>query len=190
VLPLYETGAQIAKSLRLFGEKALPKLAHIRAPKEPVPSGDALTPERMLELCNRHEQFEFAGDLEGIMSTLVEHPRYELFPRGVRITGTDAVRVFYERLLPIFRGLDPAGKDVPTREVVSIAFGEHHLAAELVDVFDLPDGTRRRLQSSAVVEFCGDLLLGERLYLDSALGALFEATLGEDFFARPDVSIV
>ena len=153
-------------------------------------SAEPLAPDRMIHLCMEHEAFEFDDDIDGIMSTLVDTPLYELYPQGVRITGADAVRLFYERTLWIFRQLDPRGKDVETRQVVSLGFGDTHLAAELSDEFEFPDGTRRRLQSLAVVEFRGDLLVGERLYFDLSLASLIDESLGEDFFARPDVTAV
>lgn len=162
---------------------------HAESFKRLVPrAAGTLSGDRMIELCMWHESFEFDGDIDGIMSTLIEVPLYELYPRGVRITGREAVRLFYERTVWIFRQLDPRGRDEQTREVVSIAFGDTHLAAELSDVFELPDGTRRRLKSAAIVEFEGDRLVGERLYLDTILSALIEESLGEEFFARPDVT--
>jgi hypothetical protein len=162
---------------------------HAESFKKLIPgSGEALTPDRMIELCMRHESFEFDNDVDGIMSTLIDTPVYELYPRGVRIKGPDAVRVFYERTLWIFRQLDPRERELETRQVVSIAFGDTHLAAEFSDVFELPNGTTKRLQSIAVVQFQGDLLVGERLYLDHILGSLIDQSLGADFFARPDVT--
>jgi hypothetical protein len=162
---------------------------HAESFKKLVPrSAETLTPDEMIELCMLHELFEFDNDIDGIMSTLIDTPVYELYPQGVRISGVHAVRLFYERTLWIFRQLDSRAKDVETRRIISIGFGDTHLAAELSDDLEFPDGTRRRVQTLAVVEFRGDLMVGERLYFDHALASLIDQSLGEDFFARPDVT--
>ncbi len=162
---------------------------HAEAFKRLLPhSAETISPEQMIEISMRHESFEFDGDIDGIMSTLIDAPVYELHPHSVRITGTEAVRLFYERTLWIFAQLDPRKKEVQTREIGSIAFGENHLAAVFSDEFEFPDGTRKRIQSLAVVEFRGDLMVGERLYFDYDLVGIIDESLGEDFFARPDVT--
>jgi hypothetical protein len=162
---------------------------HAEAFKSQVPRSDGtLTPDRMLELAMRHELFEFDNDLDGILATLIETPVYELYPQGIRFTGVEAVRAFYERTLWMFRQLDYRPTGVDTRRVVSVAFGDSHLTAELNAEFTTRDGVRKRVQSIAVVEFQGELMVGERLYCDEALAGLFDESLGEDFYARPDVA--
>ncbi len=157
--------------------------------KNLVPKSDeALTPEKMTEILMRHELFEFDEDIDGVLTTLVDNPVYELYPQGCRISGMDAVRVLYERTLPIFLQFDYRRKPVDTRDITCIAFSDNQLVAELNDEFEFPDGTRKRVYLMVIAEFSGDAIVGERLYLDHKLAGLYEDALGPDFFARQDVT--
>src|SRR6266536_2926981 len=110
--------------------------------KNIVPKSDeALTPEKMTEILMKHELFEFDEDLDGVLTTLIDVPVYELHPQGYRITGKEAVREFYERTLPIFIQFDHRRKKVDTREITCIAFTDNQLVAELNDDFEFPDGS-------------------------------------------------
>ncbi len=60
------------------------------------------TAELMQEVGTRHATLEGAGDLDGTMDTLVEHPVYEFWPMGKRMTGRDRVRRYYEHLIEDF----------------------------------------------------------------------------------------
>jgi hypothetical protein len=151
-------------------------------------SGEPLTREKMTEILMRHELFEFDEDLDGVMTTLIDVPVYELHPQGYRITGREAVRVLYERTLPIFLQFDYRRKEVDTRDIKCVAFSDNQIAAELNDEFEFPDGSRKRVYLTVIAEFSGDLVVGERLYLDNKLAGLYEDALGEDFFALPGVA--
>ncbi len=149
---------------------------------------ERLTPEQMTEILMRHELFEFDENLDAVLTTLVDTPVYELQPLGYRITGREAVRLMYERTLPIILQFDYRRKQVDVREIPCVAFSDNQLAAEMNDEIELPDGTRKRVYLMCVAEYSGDALVGERLYLDSTLARMYEDALGPDFFARRDVT--
>ena len=123
-------------------------------------SEEALTPEKMTEILMRHELFEFDEDLDGVMTTLIDVPVYELQPQGYRITGKDAVRVMYERTLPIFIQFDYRRKAIDTRDITCVAFNDNQIVAELNDEFEFPDGSRQRVYLMVIAEFSGDLVVG------------------------------
>jgi hypothetical protein len=148
-----------------------------------------LSPERMTELGMQHELFEFNTDIDGLMNTLVDEPVYELHPRGATIKGRAAVRLFYERTLHIYQQWDQR-KGQQTRKILSIAYGDCHMAVEVEDDFEFPNGARKRVQFMVAVEYRQDgKMYGERLYADQELAAVIDGALGADFFDRPDVTV-
>jgi hypothetical protein len=149
---------------------------------------EKLTPDRMIELAMEHEVFEFANDVDGIMSTLVDEPVYELYPQGVRISGREAVRRFYELTMPIVLQFDYRRKALDTREITCAAFSDNQIASEVNCEFDFPDGTTRRVYLMCVGEFRGGLMYGERIYCDQALAGLYDSVLGPDFYELPGVT--
>jgi hypothetical protein len=149
---------------------------------------EKLTPDRMIELAMEHEVFEFANDVDGIMSTLVDEPVYELYPQGVRISGREAVRRFYELTMPIVLQFDYRRKAVDTREITCAAFSDNQIASEVNCEFDFPDGTTRRVHLMCIGEFRGDLMYGERIYCDHALAELYDSVLEPEFYELPGVT--
>jgi hypothetical protein len=149
---------------------------------------EKLTPDRMIELAMQHELYEFDADVDGIMSTLVDVPVYELYPQAIRISGRDAVRTFYELTMPIVLQFDYRKKEVDTREIVCAAFSEYQVASEVNAEFEFPDGTTKRIHLMCVGEFSGDLMVGERLYCDHALAGLYDEVLGPGFYDLPGVT--
>jgi hypothetical protein len=151
-------------------------------------SEETVTPEQMTETLMRHELFEFDEDLDGVMTTLVDVPVYELHPQAYRITGKEAVREMYERTLPVFIQFDHRRHEVDTREIKCVAFSNNQMAAELAADFVFPDGETRRVHLTCIAEFSGDKVVGERLYLDHKLAELYDQALGPDFFELPGVT--
>jgi len=94
----------------------------------------------------------------------------------------------YVRTLPIFIQFDHRRKPVDTRDVTCVAFSGNQLVAELNDEFEFPDGSKKRVYLMVIAEYRGDLLVGERLYLDEKLAGLWSDALGADFFTLPGVT--
>jgi len=154
--------------------------------KKLIPSAEVSMPrERMVQLGMEHELCEFSADMEGLIATLVDVPVYELHPRGVRITGRDAVRAFYSKTIPIFQQFDEREKEVKTRKVLSLAFGESHVACEVESDFTFPNGISKRVQFLAVVEYRDDAIYGERVYSDAEFAKVMAMRWERSFLLAP-----
>ncbi len=63
---------------------------------------DRWTADDMYALGTHHAKVEAQGDLEATMATLVGDPVYEFLPLGLRMSGRENVRRYYEHLLGKF----------------------------------------------------------------------------------------
>jgi hypothetical protein len=142
--------------------------------------GGPLTPEAMVSALLRHAKYEHLGDLEGLMSTLTDNPSYEFHPLGWRVEGPAATREMYRRIIgPIAASAVSSPENRPPP--ISVAFSDRVRLAE--DRLELrhPDGTVGAYRYASAIEFDGDRIVGERLYMDAGLAGIFEAALGSDF---------
>ena len=57
---------------------------------------------RIKRLWVRHSIAEDARDVDGLLATLCDEPRYEIIPTGQRWVGRDGVRAFYTELFAAF----------------------------------------------------------------------------------------
>ncbi|MCC3312356.1 nuclear transport factor 2 family protein [Nocardia africana] len=140
------------------------------------------TREQMEELLALHEKAEFELDLDATLETLVDNPVYELPALGWHIEGKDAVRETYERLL---RGGDERNMWADKRVH---AISENSLSREAYVYIDTADGKRVTGQYFVVMEFEGDKIAGERMYMDTTFAQVMEEILGPDFGEVPGVS--
>ena len=145
-----------------------------------------LTPEYMTEAFDRHSDAEMSCQLDATMDTVAPEPVYELWPRGLRIAGRDAVADFYRRQMDAFIPRIVGG------ERHSAAFGERVVVFEDSVEISREDGPPLKLRITSVVEYdeASGLLQGERLYLDDAFAAIFDDVLGPDFLDVPGVTRV
>lgn len=143
----------------------------------------------MLGVAQEHERLELLLQYDALMDTLVEHPIYYWFPRGIRIEGRAAVREMYDRLKPMIVALAESTR-AGTRAMDFFAFGESQLAAEVQFDFRLSTGVTKRVRIAAFVPFEGDLMIGETQYVDHELAREIDKLLGDDFFDLPGVELV
>lgn len=140
-----------------------------------------LTLAEMEELLAAHEMAEFNINLDATVATLVENPVYELPSLGWRIEGQEAVRETYKRLL---HGGDVhnlwADKRVHATSATS-------LAREAYVYIDTPEG-RVTGQYFVAMDFAGDTIAGERMYMDAAFVKAANDILGPDFGDIPGVT--
>lgn len=139
-----------------------------------------LTLAEMEELLAVHEQAEFNLDLDGTMATLIDNPRYELPGLGWYIEGQEAVRELYRRLLH-------AG-DVHNlwADKRVHATSPSSLTREAWVYFDTPEG-RTTGQYFVAMDFEGDKIAGERMYMCDRYAAMMGEALGADFGDIPGV---
>ena len=135
-----------------------------------------LTNEQMLALSKRHVEQEMKGSVEGTMATVCPDPYYELYPMGFRIVGRAAVTEMYRRMLVAPIGLQPI--QWATRK---FSVGPEGIFSEDEAQIRDTDGTVRRVAAVSVYSFEGELLKGERVYLNDAGAAMTQKALGPDF---------
>ena len=140
-----------------------------------------LTLQQMEELLAIHEMAEFNIDLDATMATLVENPVYELPSLGWRIEGQQAVRETYKRML---HGGDVhnlwADKRVHATSATS-------LTREAYVYIDTEHG-RVTGQYFVAMDFAGDKIAGERMYMDTTFAEAMDNILGPDFGEVPGVT--
>jgi steroid delta-isomerase-like uncharacterized protein len=115
-----------------------------------------------------HVAFENAHDLEGVMSTFADDPRYDDTPWCDRHVGEDAVHRFYELLMTALPDLHI---DVHERHVTDVVVLECTISGTHKGVWRglPPTGRRVRFPLCAVYSFGeDDRLAGERIYYDRA----------------------
>ncbi len=111
----------------------------------------------MYALGTRHAELEAKGDIEGTMATLVEDPRYEFWPAGLRMAGQAQVRRYYEHLM---------GHFIPSTrsyELISEWASETSVAQEYAIHVGV-DGTVESHRVIGILFASGTLLGGERVY--------------------------
>lgn len=138
--------------------------------------------QEMLDIDLGYAACFFNRDFDGMEKHLVDNPDYEMQPLGLRITGRDAVRERSERLQAhTIAQIDPRSAVEETREIRSVAYGEDVMVVEWSNDFTLPDGSRKRCYSVAIIPYEGDKMVGERVYTCQNFAELRKHALGEDF---------
>ena len=131
--------------------------------------------ERMLELGRLHADLEARCDIAGTLATMVEHPVYEFFPAGLRMSGADKVRRYYENLLNVF---------VPktSASLIDEWVSERAVAQEYEIVYD-PQGVAEAHRVIGILYMADgeELLGGERVYASEKCARLM---LGDDLYAE------
>ncbi|OMC36748.1 hypothetical protein A5740_00300 [Mycobacterium sp. GA-1841] len=140
-----------------------------------------LTLEQMEELLRLHEEAEFNLDLDATMDTLVENPVYELPSLNWYIEGRDAVRELYDRML---RGGEVRNFWADKR---THAVSDSSLIREAWVYFDTDEGVRTTGCYNVVMDFEGDKILGERMFMDAVYSETLAKVLGPDFGDIPGV---
>lgn len=136
----------------------------------------ALAP--LVAMVHQHALLEGpAGDLEGLMATMVDEPLFEFFPLRKQFKGAAEVRSYYEYWFSDF------SKCVLSAEQVSESIGSVGVAVEY-DMMVLHPGedspTKHRIMT--ILTFGDDRVSGERMYSDDKL---FQTMLGPQL-ARMD----
>ena len=115
------------------------------------------------------------------MATLVEDPQYEFWPAGLRMSGRNQVRRYYEHL---FASFIPA---TVHHELLSQWANESAVAQEYEIHLDI-DGQIERHRVVGILVASGSLLGGERVYASELcmrrmVGDLFDELLPISFAA-------
>lgn len=140
-----------------------------------------LTLEQMEELLSVHELAEFNLDLDATMATLVENPVFQLPTLNWYIEGQDGVRELYRRMLH--------GGDIRNfwADKRTHAVSASSLVREAWVYFDTDEGVRATGSYNVVMDFEGDKILGERMFMDAGFAKVMAQVLGPDFGDVPGV---
>jgi hypothetical protein len=144
------------------------------------------------DVVHRHMQAEVAMDIEATLSTVCKQPHYEFHPLGLIIESQQAVRVLYERVLGLFRTLEPAEHSSTWEEGDAGKFISRQRGIVVVDEATIVQNGRRlpiKSISLFVPDFATGLVKGEHIYTNSVLASVLQERLGADFAALPGVSI-
>lgn len=134
-----------------------------------------MDPQKVLALCHEHAGAEAEYDVDRVLATLVDEPRFEFYPLGKHITGRASIEKFYREQYPQFGPL-VTGYEVLGEWTNEIAAIQEYS----IDVEELDGSTTRYFVISMMP---GDdktgLLTGERLYCDDGfvralLGPLYD----------------
>ena len=148
----------------------------------------ALTRDELRAAALRHIRMEHDIDLAHIMDTVADNPVWLIDP-VYRIEGRVAVEELYRRTLPA-----PGHKELSVEALQALldpditSWGEDFFIMEY-DRF--PDRYPKHKGLTLVVQFEGDRVLSERVYLtDPEAKAKVRAFQGPDFAALPGVTLL
>lgn len=142
-----------------------------------------MSKKEMEEILLEHEIAELEMDVERTMATLVDNPQYELPGIGVAISGTEAVRETYRRIMRTVVDRDVAA------EMRVHAVAENTLIREACVSFNLASGERVTGLYCVIMSFDPEQrkITGERMYMDPNFAAYMREQVGEDFEDVPGV---
>lgn len=140
-----------------------------------------LTLEQMEALLAAHEEAEFNMDIDGTMATLVDNPVYEFPALDYYIEGWEPVTETYRRFLK-------GGNDRNIwAEKRTHTISPDTLCREAYVFFDDKDGVRRTGRYAAIINFEGDKISGERMFMDVTFAQACKEIFGDDFLDVPGV---
>lgn len=142
------------------------------------------TPAELEAAVWRHVEPELAQDLGGTLATVADDPVWEFYPLGVRVSGRDAIRELYTRLIPAFGVLK--GEDQPR----PACFSDTTMIVEQTLSAPGSDGSTQYMPVIVAMEIAGDgRMKSERVYCSQQLADWFQDNvLGPDFLDLPGVS--
>jgi carboxymethylenebutenolidase len=148
-----------------------------------APRGYAMTPQKMIDLFQKHVNAELAGDLDTTMDTMSDNPHLNHVPTMAGGVGREGVRAFYrDHLVGKFFPLDV--------KITSLSrtVGENHVVEELFVSFThttiidwllpgvAPTGKPVEIAFCVVVGFKNGKISHEHIYWDQA-GVLVQVGL-------------
>lgn len=140
-----------------------------------------LTLAQMEELLAIHEEAEFNVDLDGTMATLVDNPVYEFPALNYYVEGWEPVTETYRRFL---RGGFERNIWAEKR---THAVSPSSLCREAYVFFDDLDGNRLTGRYNVVMDFEGEKISGERMFMDATFAKACYEIFGADFIEVPGV---
>ncbi len=129
---------------------------------------EAMNPEEMQRLFERHREAEAARDYDAILATFVEDCFLETHPLGLRSEGRTAVRAAYEGYFTAFPDLAPDDQGRAVGEDVLVVWGTLRGTSGGDWVGVPPSGRPFSVPFANVTPFRDGLMAGESIYFDLA----------------------
>jgi hypothetical protein len=117
--------------------------------------------DQMRGLVQRHADLETKLDLDGVMSTLVDHPIYEFYPIRLKLEGKENVREFYRDHFLSFFPMIASHVVISETWLSDAAFLEYDLK--------LKDHSEKTYRIMVVLNAKNSLLIGEKFFVDDEL---------------------
>lgn len=124
-----------------------------------------MTIEDMKKLVQKHSDFEAKKDLQGVLSTLVEDPVYEIYPAQLKLQGKKNVSTFYREHFDAFFPL------ITSHTLINEWWGPETACKEY-DLFFKAPYAGKPYRIMVVLTAKNHLLLGERFYVSQELAKL------------------
>ena len=103
------------------------------------------------------------GDLDGVMSGLVDEPRFDLYPVGLRLSGQENVRRHYDHF---FRHVAPA---IVASDHLATFFADDAIGFEFRISWQPETGAIQSSRMLVIMPVEGDRFTGERVYGEERL---------------------
>jgi len=133
--------------------------------------------ERMRALVQTHADLEAKLDVEGVLGTLVDQPRYEFHPARLKIEGRENVREFYQEHFAKFFPL------ITSHKVVSESWNPDSAYLEY-DLF-LKSRPQKPYRIMVVLRAKDSRLLGEEFFMEDELLKLMAGDSFSKFVVIP-----
>jgi len=117
--------------------------------------------ERMAALAAEHVRAEDAGDVDATLATFQTDAAFELFPCGLRLSGHDRIRRYYEYFFSTSLKRCAGYSTRGTQE------GDDGMAVEMTVTLSYPGGITRDFRVLTIFPYGETALLGERIYADT-----------------------
>jgi len=115
----------------------------------------------LAQMAFRHVEAEDAGDMEGTLATFEEDATFDLYPCGLRLSGRDRIRRYYEYFFSVAR------QRCIDYVVHGHFYGETGFSIEITVTVRYDDGQTRDFRTITIFPYGKTALRGERLYADS-----------------------
>lgn len=122
-----------------------------------------MSEEKMRALVQKHIDMETNTDVEGTLSTLVDHPVYEFYPLRLKLTGKENIRQFYREHFDTFF------PKLHSNKLINTLWGPHSAFMEYDLYFKAPLDPERAYRIAIVLTEKDGLLLGERFFAEEEL---------------------
>jgi hypothetical protein len=134
-----------------------------------------MSTDEMRTLVQKHIAAELAMDLNAVMETLVENPRYEFHPLRLSLEGKENIREFYREHFDAFFPL------LKSHVLINECWDSHSVCMEYDIYLKPPHNSAQPHRIMVALTREGSQLVGERFYVKTELAQLIAGKCFEKF---------